>query len=133
MLCLRRNEKLLDALLSLAEIFRLVSDCEHVPYALLILPTGALQRSGNGCMRQHSHLVLSVLALSFDCRQMYQKASCTVYFSSAGLTDSTPIFLRFLSSVVHKSPQDPQARSNCHKLFTRTLKIKRADLCGRTN
>jgi hypothetical protein len=35
MLPLRRNEKLLDALLGLAEIFRLVSDSEHVPYALL--------------------------------------------------------------------------------------------------
>jgi hypothetical protein len=38
-------------------------------------------------MRQQSHPVLCVLALSFDCRQMYQKASCTVYLSSAGLTD----------------------------------------------
>jgi len=35
MLSLRRNEKLFDALLSLAEIFRLVCDSEHVPYALL--------------------------------------------------------------------------------------------------
>jgi hypothetical protein len=41
MLSLRPNEKLLDAHLSLAEIFRLVSYSEHVPYALLILPMGA--------------------------------------------------------------------------------------------
>ena len=54
MLCLRRNEKLLDALLSLAEIFRLVSYSEHVPYALLILPWVRLWRSGNGRVRQHS-------------------------------------------------------------------------------
>ena len=41
MLYLRRNEKLLDAHLSLSEIFRLVSYSERVPYALLILPMGA--------------------------------------------------------------------------------------------
>ena len=35
MLRFRYDEKLLDALLSLTEIFRLVSYMEHVPYALL--------------------------------------------------------------------------------------------------
>ena len=35
MLFFRHDEKLLDALLSLSEIFRLVSYREHVPYALL--------------------------------------------------------------------------------------------------
>jgi hypothetical protein len=35
MLRFRHNEQLLDALLSLTEIFRLVSYIEHVSYALL--------------------------------------------------------------------------------------------------
>ena len=81
---LRPNEKLLDALLSLAEIFRLVSYSEHVPYALRILPMGAplaiRERRACGSIPR---FVLSMLALLFDCRQMYQKASCTVYFRSA--------------------------------------------------
>ena len=85
-------------------------------------------------MRQHSHLVLSVLALSFDCRQMYQKASCTVYFSSAGLTDfDSYIFAIPVVCCSQISTGSHRQGSNCHKLFTRALKIKRADLCGRTN
>jgi hypothetical protein len=41
MLRFRHDEKLLDALLSLTEIFRLVSYIEHVPYALLNPAHGA--------------------------------------------------------------------------------------------
>jgi hypothetical protein len=69
MLSLRRNEKLLDALLSLAEIFRLVSDSEHVPYALLNPAHGCASNDpGTAACGSIPHLVLSVLVLLFDCR-----------------------------------------------------------------
>ena len=85
MLCLRRNEKLLDALLSLAEILRLVSYCEHVPYALLNPAHGRASNDPVTAARGSiPRLMLSALALLFE---MYQKASCTVYFRSVGLTD----------------------------------------------
>jgi hypothetical protein len=67
MLPLRRNEKLLDALLSLAEIFRLVSDSEHVPYALLNPAHGRASDDPVTAARGSiPGLMLSALALLFE-------------------------------------------------------------------
>ena len=114
-------EKLLDALPSLTEIFRLVSHIEHVPYALLkSCPCGAssapglhrasIERPRAAAFRFLCSLLHSTVAMSLGCRQMYQTASCNVHVRSALLTD----FGSFLFA------------GSCHQLFTTSHRIPQA-------
>ena len=73
MLSSRCNEKLLDALLSLGEIFQLVSYSDHVAYALLNPAHGRATSDPGTAAGGIPRLVLSVLALLFDCRENVSK------------------------------------------------------------
>jgi hypothetical protein len=120
MQCFRHSEKLLDALFSLTEIFRLVSYKEHVPYALLNPAHGAPR-----AIRERPYAA----ATSYHYRhrrsaivECIKQRHATSTFGSTLLTD----FVSFLFAVqvIRCSQHLTSFHRQCHRMFTSGLKIK---------